>query len=122
MRLHQVTLLGFALALCAAPLAAAGPAAPLCPADGAPALAVPAPEAAPADGLAPAGDLAPTAGAETAPEPQPLFDPVPVPPGGGQCGLVICPVGTRCCNPLCSACTPPGVECTLGDCGHGPTS
>lgn len=53
-------------------------------------------------------------------EPQPLAGPfTPVPQ---QCGLVTCPVGTRCCNPLCSACTPPGVECTLGDCGHGPAS
>lgn len=54
---------------------------------------------------------------EAASEPQPLagpFSPVPQ-----QCGLVTCPAGTRCCNPLCSACTPPGVECTLGDCGHG---
>ncbi len=54
---------------------------------------------------------------EGAPEARPLAGPfTPVPQ---QCGLVTCPVGTRCCNPLCSACTPPGVECTLGDCGHG---
>jgi hypothetical protein len=54
-------------------------------------------------------------------EPLALGGPIgPIPPQ--QCGLVTCPVGTRCCNPLCSACTPPGVECTLGDCGHGPTS
>lgn len=38
------------------------------------------------------------------------------------CGNVVCPKGTTCCNPLCSACTPPGVSCTLGDCGGGPTS
>lgn len=35
------------------------------------------------------------------------------------CGNVVCPKGTSCCNPLCSTCTPPGVSCTLGDCGHG---
>ena len=61
-----------------------------------------------ADGLEAASDPRPAAGP---------FTPVPQ-----QCGLVTCPAGTRCCNPLCSACTPPGVECTLGDCGHGPTS
>lgn len=46
----------------------------------------------------------------------------PIEPEPETCGLVICPKGTTCCNPLCSACTPPGVSCTLGDCGHGPTS
>lgn len=66
-----------------------------------------------------AGDLL-TVDLEGVSEPQPLAGPfTPVPQ---QCGLVTCPIGTRCCNPLCSACTPPGVECTLGDCGHGPTS
>jgi len=50
-----------------------------------------------------------------------LLEPIE-PPEPETCGLVICPKGTTCCNPLCSACTPPGVSCTLGDCGHGPTS
>lgn len=118
-KLHQVTLLGLALAFVAAPLAAAGPDGPLCPGEPALGLAVPAPETVPAVGVAPAD--VPEVAVGT-PESQRLFDPVPVPPPGGQCGLVVCPVGTRCCNPLCSACTPPGVSCTLGDCGHGPTS
>ena len=119
-RMLQVTLLVSAVALFALPLAAADSAAPLCTAEIAPNLAVPGPEAAPAVGVAPAGAPVPGAGAETTPEAQPLFDPIPIP--APQCGLVTCPAGTRCCNPLCSACTPPGVECTLGDCGHGPTS
>ena len=37
-----------------------------------------------------------------------------------QCGKVICPKGQRCCNPLCSTCTPPGVFCTLGSCQDPP--
>lgn len=78
---------------------------------------------APAPALGPdAGELAPGIDLEAA-EPVPMGFPVPVPPTPPQqCGLVTCPVGTTCCNPLCSACTPPGVSCTMGDCGHGPTS
>ena len=30
------------------------------------------------------------------------------------CGLVVCPTGTSCCDPLCGTCVPPGVACTLG--------
>lgn len=53
-----------------------------------------------------------------APAPEPMLEPIgPIEPE--PCGLVFCPKGTTCCNPLCSACTPPGVSCTLGDCGHG---
>lgn len=74
-------------------------------------LQAPAPAAEPVPGLELQGSA----------EALPLAGPIgPIPPQ--QCGLVICPIGTTCCNPLCSACTPPGVECTLGDCGHGPTS
>lgn len=55
-----------------------------------------------------------------APAPEPMLDPIgPIEPEPQPCGLVFCPKGTSCCNPLCSACTPPGVNCTLGDCGHG---
>jgi len=56
---------------------------------------------------------------------EPVFEPVFEPIGPIEpelCGNVVCPKGTTCCNPLCSACTPPGVSCTLGDCGGGPTS
>lgn len=120
-RMLQVTLLFSAVALLAAPLAAAGAGAPLCSAEIAANHAVADLEAAPLDGLPPAGDLLAGAGAESTPEPQPLVGPIgPVEPP--LCGNVVCPFGTRCCNPLCSACTPPGVECTLGDCGHGPAS
>lgn len=117
-KLHQVTLLGLALGLLAAPLAAAGPEGPLCTAgvSSGPGLAVG--QAVPADGVA--SPVEPVAGIATTPEPQPLAGPIG--PAPQQCGNVVCPFGTRCCNPLCSACTPPGVECTLGDCGHGPSS
>jgi hypothetical protein len=75
--------------------------------------------AAPAENPA-AGEIAPANDLEVA-EPLALGGPIgPIPPQ--QCGLVTCPVGTTCCNPLCSACTPPGVSCTMGDCGHGSTS
>jgi hypothetical protein len=117
----QVTLLGSAVALLAMPLAAAGPEGPVCPGEVGPSFAVTGLEAAALDGVAPAADAVAGTGLEGTPEPQPLFGPIgPIEPP--LCGNVVCPVGTRCCNPLCSACTPPGVECTLGDCGHGPTS
>jgi hypothetical protein len=32
-------------------------------------------------------------------------------PGGEQCGEVVCPKGTECCNPLRSICVPPGDFC-----------
>ncbi|EJT75656.1 hypothetical protein GGTG_05588 [Gaeumannomyces tritici R3-111a-1] len=35
-----------------------------------------------------------------------------------QCGLTVCAAGYKCCNPLCSMCTKPGVVCTQQDCGH----
>jgi hypothetical protein len=37
---------------------------------------------------------------------------------GPQCGAVVCPAGTRCCNPTCGACVPPGVECTQEVCSR----
>ena len=119
-RMLQVTLLVSAVALLAAAPAAAGAGAPICTGEAAPNHAVAGVGATPVDGAAPA-DLFAVAGAETTPEPQPLAGPIgPIEPP--LCGNVVCPFGTRCCNPLCSACTPPGVECTLGDCGHGPSS
>lgn len=96
-----------AVAALALPAAAADLAAPVCSDAAAPAAGAAAPTPAPAE----AGEAA-----------EPLMLGGPIVPAPQQCGLVTCPVGTRCCNPLCSACTPPGVECTLGDCGHGPTS
>lgn len=120
-RLLQWTLLAAAVASIALPLTAAEPEAPIC--TGEPALAFDAPDlgTARAEGAESDPALLPGTEAIGAPEPQPLVVPIgPIEPQ--MCGLVVCPVGTRCCNPLCSACTPPGVECTLGDCGHGPTS
>ncbi len=120
-RMLQVTLLGSAVALLALPLAAAGPGAPMCTDEVAPNHAVAGLETTQVDGAAATAELVAGAGAEAIPEPQPLAGPIgPIEPQ--LCGNVVCPFGTRCCNPLCSACTPPGVECTLGDCGHGPTS
>lgn len=115
-RLFHLTLLVPAVALLAIPVSAAT--------SDAPAVCSPAAAAgdtAPAPVLEPAGDGPSAAIAETASEPLPLADPIgPIEPQ--PCGNVFCPAGTTCCNPLCSACTPPGVSCTLGDCGHGPTS
>jgi hypothetical protein len=33
------------------------------------------------------------------------------PPPSKVCGEVVCPQGTRCCNPLRSICVPPGFSC-----------
>ncbi len=35
---------------------------------------------------------------------------------GPQCGSATCKVGTECCNPSCSVCTPPGVACLMMVC------
>ena len=55
---------------------------------------------------------------EPASEPVPLLVPVES-AQPEQCGNRVCTPGTSCCNPLCSICTPPGVGCTLEDCGDG---
>jgi hypothetical protein len=33
------------------------------------------------------------------------------PPPSKRCGDIVCPQGTRCCNPLQSICVPPGFGC-----------
>jgi hypothetical protein len=35
-----------------------------------------------------------------------------VPPPSKRCGEIVCPQGTRCCNPLANLCVPPGFLCT----------
>lgn len=37
-------------------------------------------------------------------------------PGGEQCGGVICPVGTHCCNASCNWCVPPDMSCPQVSC------
>lgn len=117
--LRSILLLA-AVAAFALPAVAADLEAPVC----SDAAALSRAAAAPALAKAPiSGELAPGTDLGVAAEPLPMGVPAPVPPiEPEQCGLVTCPAGTRCCNPLCSACTPPGVYCTMGDCGHGPTS
>lgn len=148
-RMFPVLLLAAAVVWLAAPLAAAELTTPSCNGVPAPSLDVTAPAVVSMVGLEVAGEPCggvvcppkmeccnPTCnkcvfpgmrctqevcnGTEAVPEPVLLLEPVE--PEPETCGLVICPKGTTCCNPLCSACTPPGVSCTLGDCGHGPTS
>lgn len=145
----SVLLLMAAVACLAAPLTAAEPAAPGCSDKVASALDLTHPDTVSMVGLEAAGE--PCGGVICPPKmeccnptcnkcvfpgmrctqevcnsTEPASEPVlllePIEPEPELCGLVICPKGTTCCNPLCSACTPPGVSCTLGDCGHGPTS
>ncbi len=42
--------------------------------------------------------------------------PEPVFLAGEQCGGVICPKGTYCCNPTCNACVLFGMSCTQQSC------
>lgn len=42
--------------------------------------------------------------------------PTPLPPGGEQCGNVVCGQGQVCCNPSCGICTSPDGACLMMVC------